>query len=50
LFDLLSLLIGVNNPYRGRDPQEYRSRFQELPAQDSGPGDGASDPGLERIA
>lgn len=28
-FDLVSLLIGVNNQYRGRDAEEYRSQFRE---------------------
>jgi lysophospholipase L1-like esterase len=29
-YDLVSLLIGVNNQYRGRDPQEYRREFAAL--------------------
>jgi lysophospholipase L1-like esterase len=29
-FDLVSLLIGVNNQYRGRDLEEYRAEFREL--------------------
>ncbi len=29
-FDLVSLLIGVNNQYRGRDPEEYRDQLREL--------------------
>ncbi len=29
-FDLVSLLIGVNNQYRGRDPGEYRDQFRAL--------------------
>lgn len=29
-YDLISLLIGVNNQYRGRDIAEYRQQFQEL--------------------
>ena len=29
-FDLVSLLIGVNNQYRGRDAEEYRSQFRTL--------------------
>ena len=29
-FDLVSLLIGVNNQYRGRDTSEYRKQFKEL--------------------
>jgi lysophospholipase L1-like esterase len=29
-FDLVSLLIGVNNQYRGRDGQEYRAEFRAL--------------------
>lgn len=29
-FDLVSLLIGVNNQYRGRDAEEYRTQFTEL--------------------
>ncbi len=29
-FDLVSLLIGVNNQYRGRDAEEYRVQFVEL--------------------
>jgi len=31
-FDLVSLLIGVNNQYRGRDLEEYRSQFIDLPS------------------
>lgn len=30
LFDLVSLLIGVNNQYRGRDPEQYRAEFAGL--------------------
>lgn len=29
-FDLVSLLIGVNNQYRGRDVEEYRTEFRSL--------------------
>jgi phospholipase/lecithinase/hemolysin len=29
-FDLVSLLIGVNNQYRGRSLEEYRQQFSEL--------------------
>ncbi|MBM4423565.1 MAG: SGNH/GDSL hydrolase family protein [Chloroflexi bacterium] len=29
-FDLASLLIGVNNQYRGRDTEEYRQQFAAL--------------------
>lgn len=29
-YDLVSLLIGVNNQYRGRDAEEYRTQFKEL--------------------
>lgn len=29
-FDLVSLLIGVNNQYRGRDQDEYRDQFAAL--------------------
>jgi lysophospholipase L1-like esterase len=29
-YDLVTLLIGVNNQYRGRDPGEYRIQFAEL--------------------
>lgn len=29
-FDLVTLLIGVNNQYRGRDTAEYRIQFNEL--------------------
>lgn len=29
-FDLVSLLIGVNNQYRGRSRDEYRAQFDEL--------------------
>jgi lysophospholipase L1-like esterase len=29
-YDLVSLLIGVNNQYRGRDPEEYRAQFRGL--------------------
>ncbi len=29
-FSLVSLLIGVNNQYRGRDAEEYRTQFRDL--------------------
>ncbi len=29
-FDLVSLLIGVNNQYRGRSSEEYRTHFRQL--------------------
>ena len=29
-FDLVTLLIGVNNQYRGRDAEQYRGEFSEL--------------------
>ena len=29
-FDFVSLLIGVNNQYRGRDPENYRTEFRAL--------------------
>jgi lysophospholipase L1-like esterase len=29
-FDLVSLLIGVNNQYRGRSPDKYRVQFKQL--------------------
>lgn len=29
-YDVVSLLIGVNNQYRGRDPEEYRQQFEAL--------------------
>jgi len=29
-FDLVTLLIGVNNQYRGRDPENYRVEFASL--------------------
>jgi lysophospholipase L1-like esterase len=29
-YDLVALLIGVNNQYRGRDLEEYRIQFQDL--------------------
>jgi lysophospholipase L1-like esterase len=29
-FDLVSLLIGVNNQYRGHDPEQYRAEFAGL--------------------
>lgn len=29
-YDLVTLLIGVNNQYRGRDAQEYRQQFHQL--------------------
>lgn len=29
-FDLVSLLVGVNNQYRGRDVDEYRAQFEAL--------------------
>ncbi|MCB0395725.1 MAG: SGNH/GDSL hydrolase family protein [Flavobacteriales bacterium] len=29
-FDLVSLLIGVNNQYRGRDVEEYRKEYNQL--------------------
>ena len=31
-FALVTLLIGVNNQYRGRSPDEYREQFQALVA------------------
>lgn len=39
-FDLVSLLIGVNNQYRGRDAEEYRLQFRERLAQAVGFADG----------
>lgn len=35
-FELVSLLIGVNNQYRGRDSAEYRAQFRGLLAQSIG--------------
>src|SRR5258708_29466648 len=32
-YALVSLLIGVNNQYRGRDPEKYRAEFKSLVAQ-----------------
>ncbi|MBT8396769.1 MAG: SGNH/GDSL hydrolase family protein [Gemmatimonadetes bacterium] len=32
-YDIVSLLIGVNNQYRGRDLEEYRSEFLDLLSQ-----------------
>ena len=32
-FDLVSLLIGVNNQYRGNDPEEYGKEFKSLLSQ-----------------
>ncbi len=29
-FDLVTLLIGVNNQYRGRDPENFRTEFKAL--------------------
>jgi lysophospholipase L1-like esterase len=29
-YDIVSLLIGVNNQYRGRDVEEYRQQFNQL--------------------
>jgi lysophospholipase L1-like esterase len=29
-YDIVSLLIGVNNQYRDRDPEEYAKQFEEL--------------------
>lgn len=29
-FDLVTLLIGVNNQYRGRDPDEFSQQFKDL--------------------
>ena len=29
-YQLVTLLIGVNNQYRGRDPEEYRTQFNAL--------------------
>jgi lysophospholipase L1-like esterase len=29
-YSLVSLLIGVNNQYRGRDPEQYRAEFKSL--------------------
>lgn len=30
IYDLVTLLIGVNNQFRGRSPDEYRAQFAEL--------------------
>src|SRR4051794_22701811 len=30
LYSLVTLLIGVNNQYRGRDPEQYRQEFAVL--------------------
>jgi len=35
-YDLVSLLIGVNNQYRGRDLEEFRLQFQDLLSQSIG--------------
>ena len=35
-FDLVSLLIGVNNQYRGRDAEQYRAEFKSLLARAAG--------------
>jgi lysophospholipase L1-like esterase len=35
-YDLVSLLIGVNNQYRGRDAEQYRAEFRALLAQATG--------------
>ena len=35
-YDLVSLLIGVNNQYRGRDAEQYRAEFKALLAQSVG--------------
>jgi lysophospholipase L1-like esterase len=32
-YAMVSLLIGVNNQYRGRDPEKYRAEFKSLLAQ-----------------
>lgn len=29
-YDIVSLLIGVNDQYRGEDPQQYKQHFEEL--------------------
>ena len=42
-YDLVSLLIGVNNQYRGLDLEEYRTQFSELLERAVGFADG--DPG-----
>lgn len=35
-YDLVSLLIGVNNQYRGRDAEQYRAEFKALLVQSIG--------------
>jgi lysophospholipase L1-like esterase len=42
-FDLVSLLIGVNNQYRGRDLEEYRSQFVNLLSMAIGFADGKAE-------
>lgn len=41
-FDLVTLLIGVNNQYRGRDADEYRAQFGDLLAHAVALADGAA--------
>lgn len=40
VFDLVTLLIGVNNQYRGRDTEEYRTEFKALLLRSIGFADG----------
>lgn len=42
-FDLVSLLIGVNNQFRGYDTAQYRTEFQELLSQSVGFAGGEKD-------
>ena len=42
-YDLVSLLVGVNNQYRGRDAQEYRRQFAALLARAIGLAGGRSE-------
>lgn len=41
-YDVVSLLIGVNNQYRGRDIEEYRKEFRELLLKSIGYASGAA--------
>ena len=49
-FDLVSLLIGVNNQYRGRSVDAYRDEFDALLARATGFANGRADRVLSRRA
>jgi lysophospholipase L1-like esterase len=44
-FDIVTLLIGVNNQYRGRSAEEYRQEFRGLLNRAIGFADGKTKPG-----